>query len=294
MKTVLLLGSNGFIGSNLKSYFFKKKSFRIICLTRKECNLLNLIQTKHVIEQIQPNYIINAAYIGVNSSIKYSNTYVFNNLKIVSNILRASVNLPSLNKVFFFGSSLEYGDSKKLMNEELPSKPKNIYAATKSLGTILALALARELRIPLVILRPFNLYGKHDNKSVIYYVISSILKNSQFQVTKGEQIRDYLYIEDFANIIYQVIKKSDSFENYQIYNIASGKQLTLSNIFNAIFSLMSYKEIPQTKKYNTNEYMTQIADIHKLKKIIKLDHLTSLNRGLLKTISWVKSINSTK
>ncbi len=294
MKTVLLLGSNGFIGSNLKAYFLKKKGFRVICPTRKECNLLNFFQTKLVIEQIQPNYIINAAYIGVNSSIKYSNSYVFNNLKIVTNILRAAKKVKVLKKVLFFGSSLEYGDSKKLIHEELPSKPKNIYAATKSLGTILALSLARELRIPLVILRPFNLYGKHDNKSVIYYVISSILKNSQFQITKGEQIRDYLYIEDFVNIIYQVIKKSDSFENYQIYNIASGKQVTLSTIFNTIFSLMSYKRIPQTKKYNTNEYMTQIADIRKLEKIIKLDHLTPFNQGLLKTISWVKSIDSTK
>ncbi len=288
MKKILLFGSSGFIGRNIKEYFLKQEGYIVTGPSRMACDLLNYFQTRQVITKLQPDFIINAAYIGVDSGVKYSNEYVFNNLKIVTNILRGSTQVPNLKKMLFFGSGLEYGDSKNPISENHSLNPKNIYATTKAINTLLSLSLANELNLPLVIFRPFNLYGKYDTKSVIYYIISSILENKKFYITKGGQKRDYLFINDLIKIIYNFVEDYSSFENYQIYNIASGKPVQLSTIYKIIFNAMQFNGDSKFREYHKNDYWHQVANISKLKRLIRLDRFTELKEGLQKTIVWIK------
>jgi len=289
MKKILLFGSTGFIGKNLSNYFKLSKKYLLLTPSKIECNLLDLSQVKKVVKETQPDFIINTAYFGgVSSKIIYSDENIFNNIKLVINILRASVNSKQLKKIILFGSGLEYDNSSLSIKETDQIKPKNIYATIKSITSLLSIGLAQELKLPLVLIRPFNLYGPNDKKSVIFYLINSILKNRDFVLTKGEQVRDYLYIDDFTKIIYKIIDNYQKFEDLEIYNASSGKLTQLKTIFKIIFKLCNFEEKYTIIKNSENEYWHQVANIKKIKRLISINKLTSLENGLKNTLDWIK------
>lgn len=295
MKKILLFGSSGFIGTNLKLYFQNNQTYKLIIPLVKNKDILSSREIKKVIKKISPDFIINAAYYGgVSSSIHFSRVNINKNLGIIQAILEGSRRISSLKKIIFFGSSLEYADSKAPLKETDPIGPKNTYAAIKSVSTLLSLALARELDLPLILIRPFNLYGPYDRKSVIYYLIKAIINRKPFQITKGGQIRDYLFIEDFVKIIAGVIENYQKFKNYEIYNIGSGKPTKLKTVFSLIFQLTNFKGKIKYTVNNQNEYWHQVADIEKIKNQIKLNSPIPLILGLKKTLAWFKSTESVK
>lgn len=288
MKKILLFGSTGFVGKNLCKQLQDKKNYSVIKPSFQDCNLFQPIKVKNLIIDINPDFIINCAYYGgVTSNIKFSYTNLFNNLKIVINILRSSVYSTKLKKIIFFGSGLEYGSSHLPLTENFLIKPKNIYAAIKSITSLLSIGMAKEKALPLILLRPFNLYGPHDKKSVIYYLIDSILSKKKFTLTKGEQVKDYLYIRDFTEIICDTINNYKKFKNFNIYNIGSGKPVKLKTIFNTIFELTHFSRDYKIKEYTDNEYHYQCVNIKKLNNIIKIKHFTPLIDGLKETILWI-------
>jgi nucleoside-diphosphate-sugar epimerase len=293
MQKILLFGKNGFIGHNVLDFWSQNTEYEVVAPSSSECDLLNEDQTKNFISQTQPDFIINAAYMGVSSTTSYSDEYVFNNLKIVSHILRGSAEAKNLKKIFTFGSGLEYGESEQPITEEFPVKPKNVYATVKALSSLLSLNIAQELKLPVVVLRPFNLYGRYDNKSVVYYIVSSILQKKELSITKGEQTRDYLYIGDLAQMINQCVHKYDQLPNLSIYNLGSGKPTQLSKIYDTIFQQLQFTGEVKFKEYHPNEYWHTIADISKVQNIIHCEKFTELEEGIRQTIGWVKETSQT-
>lgn len=291
MKTLLLFGSTGFIGAAIAHYFRKKNNFKIIAPTRNDCNLLRFREVKSYIENINPDYIINTAYIGVNSNVKPTRKYLEDNLKISNNILKASKRLSKLQQIIFFGSGLEYGDSKNPIDELHPHMPKNYYAKTKSIQSKKSLELAKQLDLPFIIIKPFNLYGPYDNKSVFYYVIQSAMRNEQFSVTKGEQVRDILYINDFVELIEKVIRNSKQFEKQDVLNAGYGKGILLQDVITEIINQTKYNQQFGIRDYRNNEYFSQVADITKAKRLVGWEPKTSLREGIKKTIDWAERID---
>lgn len=285
---ILIFGSTGFIGKNITAALLNE-SYDVIAPNRHDCNLLEIKSVQRIVKVHQPDIIINTAFTGVNSNIHYSHDYVFDNLTIITNILQSSKEAKQLKKLIHFGSGLEYGNSKKAISEKKQLEPLNTYASVKAISTLLTLDLARTFKLPLIVLRPFNVYGEYDNKSVIYYIIKSIVNKTAFSITRGEQIRDYLYIRDVTAIILQILNNYQRFNDGQVYNISSNHPRKLKEIFTTIFSLMKYTAKPTYKEYAEHEYMNQIGDNSKLKKIISLPELTSLQEGLKNTIEWVKT-----
>jgi UDP-glucose 4-epimerase len=285
---IVVIGSTGFIGKNISETLKNKREYKLVNISSKDCNLLNITEVKNILQTIQPQYIVNAAFIGVDSSREYSDEYFYNNLKIVTNIINASRELKFLKKLIFLGSGLEYGDSKIAISEKKNSQPKNMYAIIKSVTSQVSLHLARKFELPLIVLKPFNLYGPYDTKGLFFYIISSIFKKKQITLSKGEQIRDYLYINDLAEIIYSCIKKSHEIPNYESYNVGSGTKLQLKNVYKTIFNLMNFSGQVHYKSYAPNDYMMQTADSRKLKKIITFPKQHGLEEGLKETIKWIK------
>lgn len=282
---ILIFGADGFIGRNIQE---KLKGYDLTCPSISECNLLIRQQVEDKIKEVKPDFIINAAYIGVDSKIKFSKDYLINNISIVSNVIEASTVHKNLKKIIMFGSGLEYGDSDELINESFPLNPKNVYASVKASGSILSIALAKEFQVPLVLIRPFNLYGPWDKKSVIYYIVNSILEKKILCLTKGEQIRDYLYIEDLIIFLSKILENHDQISNFEVFNIGSGKGVKMSKIFKIIFSLTNSSPKIRNVPYRKNDYFHQIANINKAKKIDNWKPRIDIEQGLFETIDWVK------
>lgn len=287
MKKILLLGSTGFIGRNLIDTFQGDSQYTLITPPRSELNLENREETISYFKKHQPQIVINAAYIGVNSSIPYSNEYLYSNLQIVTDILEASKNITSIEKIIFFGSSLEYTDIDRPITESDILDPKNTYATTKSLCSMLSLSLAKQWNLPLILLRPFNLYGKYDTKSVIFYITKAITEDKKLTLTNGEQIRDYLYMNDFNIIFKSILKNLDKFKDGEVFNIGTGKPTQLKDMFHAIFKSLGRRPDYDIKNLPPNEYMHNVANLEKLKSILSLKKPTDLETGIKESVSWI-------
>jgi nucleoside-diphosphate-sugar epimerase len=290
MIKILVFGSTGFIGRNILDSFSKDKNLILFTPSKEECSLIDYIEVKKYINKVNPDFIINAAYIGVSSNIKISKIYSSKNLNISKNILRGSMGNKRIKRIIYFGSGLEYGDAKIAINEIFPLNPKNFYARIKANASNSSIALANKIKVPLVIIKPFNLYGPYDNKSVIFYLIESIIKNKKIVLTKGEQIRDYLYVVDLVELLRKIINNYAIAEGNFILNVGSGVGIPLNKIFIKIFELMDSKLEYKTRAYRRNDYFNQVADISKVKKLFVWSPSTPLEFGLSKTIKWIRSI----
>lgn len=289
---ILLFGATGFIGANIHQLLATTKQHTAFAPKLSECNLLHARAVNELVSDMQPEIIINAAFNGVNSKLEYTDTYLFENTSIVTNILHGAQYSKRLKKVIHFGSSLEYGDSDGPISEVNLLDPKNTYATIKAMHTLLVRTLGHNLGVPTVILRPFNLYGEFDRKSVIFYVINSILQKKAVKVTRGEQVRDYLYAGDLLKIFAQILREVDTLPDGEIFNICSGKPIKLADLFKTTFALMKYSYGQEYLPNPTTEYWHQVGDPAKLKKFINYPQLTHLKSGLQNTIDWIRRSNA--
>lgn len=289
MKKILLFGSNGFIGTNIRLYYKNQRKFKVIIPTYGKNDVVPTKEIGKIIAKIQPDFVINAAYFGgVSSAVTYSKINIQNNIDLIETILWGCAKVKKIRKVIFFGSSLEYADSIRAIDETHPIGPKNAYATTKAVTSLLSLAVAKELKIPLILIKPFNLYGPFDTKSVVYYLIKSIITKTHFQITRGEQIRDYLYIEDFIHILDQILR-SKNIASCGVYNLGSGTPIHLKKMYSLIFGLTKFQGIVHYKESSADEYWHQVSNSDKIKRLIRTGSLTPIDVGIKKTIQWIKS-----
>ena len=90
---VLILGSNGLVGSSLNRILSNSNNFEVIASTRKDTNLFLFDDTKILIEDIRPNIIINAAARvgGIQANNTLGTEFMLENLKININILESCI-----------------------------------------------------------------------------------------------------------------------------------------------------------------------------------------------------------
>ena len=141
----------------------------------------------------------------------------------------------------------------------------------------------------LVVLRPFGVFGEDEGRHRFFpQVIEKLSKGLPVQMTRGEQIRDYVYVEDLidAYIMAAVVPLKNVVE---IINIGSGKGVSLKEIalniakqIGADENLLQFGTLP----YRPDEMMYLVADNKKAKTILGWTPKTSLEKGIENMIKW--------
>ena len=128
--------------------------------------------------------------------------------------------------------------------------------------------LYRTEGLPIVVIRPFLVYGPgQNNNRFIPQVIKGCISNEEFPVSKGEQLRDFCYITDFVDAVFLILKNEKT--NGNVINIASGNPVMIKDIINKIvlhvgFGIPKFDEL----KYRKNENMKLYADITKARTLL--------------------------
>lgn len=290
-KKILVVGGTGFIGYHLIK-FLKKKKFNITSISTKapknlrkiekvkylKCNISKISDLKKINQKF--DYIVNlGGYVDhKNKKLTYLSHYIgcINLYNVFKN-----TNLKSFIQI---GSSLEYGNIKSPQHEFELSKPRSVYAKSKQLSSKFFLEKFKKNNFPVIILRGYQIYGpKQDDNRLIPIVINNCLKNKSFPCSKGNQLRDFLYVDDFVKAIYVSLNNKQAFG--EIINIGYGQPIKVRTLINKILFIIK-KGKPQFGKIDIrkDEIMCLYPSIAKAFKILKWHPNIKLVSGLKKTI----------
>ena len=302
----LVTGASGFIGANLVRRLLSENK-EVHILSREESDFwrlkgilskLNLhpqdtenqISIKKTIKKINPDYIYHLAAYGGYPFQQDVSKMIKTNI-IFSSVLLETAKEINLKAFILTGSSSEYGYKNKPMKEDDALKPASFYAATKAATTQLALVYARSFKMPIVIVRPFAVYGPFEEPTrLVPTVIMKCLKNIDIELTDGKEKRDFIYIEDFLDCFLKLAENPGKTSG-QIVNIGSGKQFSTREIVKIIHQLTKSRSQLLWGKYPNRLWDAKfwLADINLVKKLVGWQPKRDLPLGIAETITWFQN-----
>jgi nucleoside-diphosphate-sugar epimerase len=235
MNNIAILGAGGFVGRNTSEKI--QEQFKFIPYDRNGDNVeffdftdknswTNFVKKEH-------NIVINlAAYGVVKTQLDLQTMYDVNYFKTVEfyNFLRVN------NKPFFWiqiGTAFEYDLAQGEITEKSINQPYTHYGISKLMCSQYLLNSQTDENF--IILRPFGMFGKYEDGTKIFpYLISAQKNNTSIDLSDGNQRRDYLFVEDFADFIVNLIKKYNLKNLPKVINVGNGKLRTLRDMANDI------------------------------------------------------------
>jgi nucleoside-diphosphate-sugar epimerase len=298
---VLITGASGFVGSHV-ARLLVAEGCEVYALVRESSNrwrirdilpsmylrqsdLVAFENVNTYLQEIKPELCIHLAWYAVPG--KYLNSQ--ENLDSI----QASINLLSqlaelgCKRFVGIGTCFEYDLSLGYLSESSLTKPITLYAATKvALSTILQ-QFAQITEMEVAWIRLFYQYGPmEDERRLIPGIISSLLRDEVVKTTKGEQIRDFLHIEDVASAIWAVAKSNVS----GVVNVGSGQPVTVGQILLELGNLLGKPDLVHlgALPYRPNDPMFICANNELLRKKTDWTQKYNLTTGLKNTIEWYK------
>jgi nucleoside-diphosphate-sugar epimerase len=300
-KEKLLIVGGGFIGKHLAQYA-KNKGYDVFILSLNSSNdaieginflqadITSLENLKEILTGLDFEYVINTS--GYVDHAEYSN----GGRHIIEQHFTCVLNLVSClerNKLKTFiqlGSSDEYGASPAPQSEDLRESPISPYSLGKTAATHFLQMLHKTEEFPSVILRLFLVYGPtQDSNRFLPGVLTSILKDESFPVSKGEQLRDFCYIDDITKGILKALDVPDA--KGEVINLASGQVVSIRNVLEKLIKVTKSKAAPQfgALPYRNGENMSLYADITKAKKLLDWSPEISFDEGISRTVNYYKN-----
>ncbi|MCM8811703.1 MAG: NAD-dependent epimerase/dehydratase family protein [Candidatus Omnitrophica bacterium] len=303
-RKVLVTGATGFIGSHLVERLVDLEA-EVECWAASEKRLARLARVRDRIDlrmidirdlarvaeatrRCQPEIVYHLAAYGVNFDERDMQPAVDINIRGTVHLLEALKGMP-IKRIIAAGTWAEYGPKDHPAQEEDPLEPVGTYGTTKATATTIAMKMAVQDNLPLVVLRPFSVYGPGEGDyKFVPIVIRACLKKTPPKLTSCRQVRDYVYIEDAVEAF---IKAADArLETPIVLNIASGRPVQLKELVDAVVRHFpgiqpDFGAMPDRE----NEIWSIRADISKAKKLLGWEPTHTLEQGITQTISWFKN-----
>jgi nucleoside-diphosphate-sugar epimerase len=299
MKRVLVTGPNGFIGRHSLP-FLLERDYELHAVVPEDgmqlnlpnvhwhiVDLLNHVKVHTLMKHVKPSHLLHFAW-NTKPGVYWTSVENLRWLQASLEILR-TFNLYGGHRVLMAGTCAEYDWNYGYCSEHVtPLDPTSLYGnCKKSLYEIL-MSFARQEDLSASWGRIFFLYGPYEHPSrLVPSVINALLDGRQAPCTHGNQIRDFLHVEDVASAFVALL---DS-ELEGAVNIASGEPVKLKEIINQIaeklgrVDLIQYGAIPASE----TESPLLVADINRLQQGLEWTPFYSLDTGLDRTIEWWKS-----
>lgn len=307
MKKVLITGGAGFIGANFV-YKFLDLGYNVFVFERKEANLwrigkvknkikfyhpdlTNQIETEKIISKIKPDVVLHFAAYGAYQSFQQDiNLTIDTNLKGTINLINACQKI-GVQCFINTGTNSEYGIKYTPMMETDILEADNMYAITKGAATMYCQMVARKFNFPIVIMRPFAVYGYFEEKErLVPTIIMSCLTSARLELSCSDSVRDFIFIEDLIDGYLSAIENIKKIKG-EIFNLGTGKQNTIEGVVKTAQKITGSKICPvyDQKEMAQTEPKTWVSDISKAKEKLGWEPKYSLENGLKKNIEWFKN-----
>ncbi|NIO05473.1 MAG: NAD-dependent epimerase/dehydratase family protein [Proteobacteria bacterium] len=191
------------------------------------------------------------------------------------------------------GSSSVYGDSEVLpKNENMSPTPCSPYAVSKLVKEHYCELFYRLYRLETVVLRYFNVYGSRQDPdspyaAVIPSFVQALISGKRATIYgDGEQSRDFTYVKDCVQANLMACQKGEAAG--EILNIASGRRITINQLYGRIASLTGKKDRPAYDPPRPGDVRHSLADISKAEKLLGYEPEYTIDQGLREAIQWYK------
>ena len=316
MKSILVTGGAGFIGSNFVHYIYNKyPDYRILVLDAltyagsisnfpENCydsgrfefwygNVLNADLVNSLVERC--DIVVHfAAESHVTRSIFDNKLFFETDVLGTHTIANAVLRHKNTVKLFIHISTSEvYGTAvSDKMTEDHPLNPMSPYAAAKCGADRLVYSYWMTYNIPAVIIRPFNNFGgfQHLEKVIPRFITSCILDEPMTVHGDGSAKRDFLFIDDHCEALDAVIHCDHEKVIGQIFNLGTSIDVSVLEIAQTVKSVMnpSHSEI-QFIDDRPGQVFRHTCDSTKIKDLLGWEARTSFESGIQKTIDWYKA-----
>lgn len=286
MKTLLITGINGYLGSKLAKRYAEK--YKIVGLEYDTNDLFRIKDEQFDVfaskdgipEELFQTYTIDC--------IIHTATFYGRNNESNGKMTYANMYLPQL----LLEKAIENGCTLFINTDTVLDRFTSSYALTKKQFGDWLQFYANDHKIKVVNLQLEHFYGPGTaNTNFITLMVQKMLRNeSPIALTKAEQNRDFLYIDDLLRVYDLMLNQKNKLDYIEQFNVGAGKNSNLKEILEFIKantnsnSKLDYGAIP----YRKNELMESNNDISRLQKLGWTAE-TTINKGLLEVINFEKN-----
>jgi nucleoside-diphosphate-sugar epimerase len=299
--TTLVTGANGFVGSHVVRQLLAS-DLNVVALIRPGSSLVRLegleqrlevmrtdladadtIRTK--LNALRPDACIHLAW--------YAEPGKYLDARENLDSLRHSLGLvealggAGCQHMVGVGTCFEYDMGPKLLTEESATKPRTLYAAAKLAFSIVAAQRLAQLGIGMAWVRPFYMYGPYeDERRLVPAAIRALAAGREFASTSGEQVRDYLHVEDMAAGICALSRKNLE----GTFNVCSGQPVTVASLLQTLGDVFGRPDLIRLGAVPNREGdpMFVGGDNQHLRTEAQWSPRYQLRDGLAATVEWWK------
>ena len=303
-KRVLVTGAGGFIGQHLCKALFGKDA-TVVGLVRSavdnkylsEQYVLDISDEMDVIKIVnfvQPEFVVHLAASknrGVDPAA-YREGYRTNTLGSL-NVINACQDIPVLARFVFLGSTDEYGELQVPFKESDKEAPNSAYGTSKLAVTELLRALSRSNGFPSVTLRPTIAYGPGQDASMFLpALIIALVAGRDFDMSFGEQTRDFIYVDDLVNAIIQALVIPGLCGD--LFNISSAMPIRIDALAKMTANMIGNEAGNRlklgSKDYRIGDVMQYWASNNLAKTSLGWSPMMSLQEGVQQTIDYYTAL----
>lgn len=310
MKTVLITGADGFIGSHLTEMLIAR-GYKVKALSQynsfnnwgwlEDVNCKDKVEVltgdirdphycKHITKDVDIIYHL-AALIAIPYSYVAPDSYVDTNIKGTLNICQAAKENNNI-RVIHTSTSEVYGTAQYVpIDEKHPMQPQSPYSATKIAADAMAMSFYNAFNLPVTIARPFNTYGPRQSARAVIPTIITQIANGAKEIKLGDltPTRDFNYVEDTCRGF--IALAENDYTIGETINIGSNFEISVGDTLNIIKELMDgdveFITDQQRIRPEKSEVFRLWCDNTKIEKLTGFKPETDIRQGLQKTIDWI-------
>jgi dTDP-glucose 4,6-dehydratase len=313
MKTVVVIGSNSFSGSDFVDLLLEATPYHVVGLSRspeksglflpykKRADLSrfsfhqidlnrNMSSLQSLLADLQPGYIVNfAAQSEVAPSWEHPEQWFQTNAVAVAALGNYLKDQKWLGRYVHISSPEVYGTCEGVVKEEAPLNPSTPYAASKAAGDLMLFTLVKNFHFPLVMVRTTNVYGAHQQlfkiipRSAIYLKLGRTIELHG----GGHAVKSYIHIRDVSRGELAVMEHGRSGE---IYHLSPDQGVAVRDVVRLMCEEMGQEFEASTRVVaeRLGQDKAYVIDSAKARTELSWRPEVSLRQGIQEVVMWVE------